>query len=72
MGCLLRVLGTSWGCLGSSCGGFFPPGDRLGGDVAYDVVFGMVSDGVGDAFSWIFNVKMSSSWGKMLMTMKAK
>ena len=51
----------SWECLGASCGGFFPSGGRLGGDVAYDWIFGMVSESFGDGFSLIFYVKMGSS-----------
>ena len=57
----MGVLGTSWGCLGASCGGFFPSGGRLGGDVAYDVIFGVVSESFGGGCSLIFDVKMGSS-----------
>ena len=57
----MRVLRTSGRCLGASCGGFFPSGGRLGGDVAYDVIFGMVSESFGEGFSLIFDLKMGSS-----------
>ena len=57
----MGVLGTSWGCLGASCGGFFPSGGRLGGDVAYDVIFGVVSESFGEGFSLILDLKMGSS-----------
>ena len=57
----MGVLGTSWGCLGASCGGFFPSGGRLRGDVAYDVIFGVVSESFGDGFSLMFDLEMNSS-----------
>ena len=55
------LLGPSWGCLGASLRGFFPSGSRLGGDVAYDVIFGVVSESFGEGFSLIFDLKMGSS-----------
>ena len=54
-------LRASWGCFDVSLGGFFESGDRLGSDVAYVVIFGVVSESFGDGRSLIFDVKMSSS-----------
>ena len=53
----------SWGCLGASCGGFFPSGGRLGGDVAYDVIFGVVSESFGVGCLWrAFGSLLETSW----------
>ena len=61
LGASRASLGWSWEGLGASCGGFFPSGGRLGGDVAYDIIFGVVSESFGDGFSLIFDLQMGSS-----------
>ena len=68
MGFSLDAFGGLWGALGPLLrvfwrvlGIFFPSGGRLGGDVAYDVIFGVVSESFGEGFSLIFNLKMGSS-----------
>ena len=40
---------------------FFLSGGRLGGDVAYDVIFGMVSESFGEGFLLNSAQKMGSS-----------
>ena len=54
-------LAASWGRFGVSLGSFFESGDRLGSNVAYVIIFGVVSESFGDGFSLIFDLKMGSS-----------
>ena len=54
-------LGPSWGRFGVSLGSFFESGDRLGSNVAYLIIFPVVSESFGDGFSLSFIVKVGFS-----------